>query len=299
MNPLVTIGIPTYNRADRYLGSVLQSALGQTYSNIEVLVADNNSTDATPEVVSSFSDPRLRYVRHARNIGPLADANFLASEAKGEYLLVHHDDDRIDADFVECCVASAGHRAGVGLIVTGSRVINSAGTVVRESENLAGGLSLEEFILLWYRQRLNLFLCCSLFGTAALRHVGGFRAEFGQFNDVAAEFSCAAVAGRVDVREAKADFREHPDSQTSNAAIKEWCRSSVALLDLACVLAGEKKAEVRSVGLRTSATRNYRYAVQARGSWRRVTRMLTVCRYFGFRQLPGKAHFRALITGSD
>ncbi|NIP24144.1 glycosyltransferase, partial [candidate division KSB1 bacterium] len=62
-NPLVTIGIPTYNRADANLATVIDAALGQTYDNIEVLIADNASTDATSEIIESIDDSRLTYVR--------------------------------------------------------------------------------------------------------------------------------------------------------------------------------------------------------------------------------------------
>src|SRR5581483_7663062 len=65
--PLVTIAIPTYNRAASYLP--LPSALDQTYPDIEVMVSDNASSDGTAALVSGVRDPRLRYLRHAVNIG--------------------------------------------------------------------------------------------------------------------------------------------------------------------------------------------------------------------------------------
>ena len=68
---LVTIGIPTYNRAGGYLRKVIERSLGQTYQNLEIIVADNCSTDETPELVQSIDDPRLRYFRHDTNIGAI------------------------------------------------------------------------------------------------------------------------------------------------------------------------------------------------------------------------------------
>jgi glycosyltransferase involved in cell wall biosynthesis len=64
--PLVTIGICTYNRADSYLGSALQSAVDQTYPNLEIVVSDNCSVDHTEELVQSFDDPRIRYIKHEK-----------------------------------------------------------------------------------------------------------------------------------------------------------------------------------------------------------------------------------------
>jgi glycosyltransferase involved in cell wall biosynthesis len=56
-HPLVSIGIPTFNRAGRHLGTVIERALAQTYKNIEVIVSDNCSTDNTPDLVQSIKDP--------------------------------------------------------------------------------------------------------------------------------------------------------------------------------------------------------------------------------------------------
>ncbi len=63
--PLVTIAIPTYNRADGYLKQALQSAVNQTYKNIEIVVSDNCSPDNTEAVVRSYTDPRIRYFQQA------------------------------------------------------------------------------------------------------------------------------------------------------------------------------------------------------------------------------------------
>ena len=59
--PRITAAIPTYNRA-RYVGEAIESVLGQTYQDLEVLVVDDGSTDETPEIVGRFGD-RVRYLR--------------------------------------------------------------------------------------------------------------------------------------------------------------------------------------------------------------------------------------------
>ena len=59
MSPLVSIVIPTYNRA-RDLARALKSVVGQTYPNFEVLVVDNHSADNTDDVVTSFNDSRMK-----------------------------------------------------------------------------------------------------------------------------------------------------------------------------------------------------------------------------------------------
>jgi glycosyltransferase involved in cell wall biosynthesis len=86
MNPALSVVIAAYNHG-RYLGSAIQSALNQTWRDLEVIVVDDGSTDETPSVVQSYlADPRLRYCRtehqgvaRAKNGGiRLARAPFLA-----------------------------------------------------------------------------------------------------------------------------------------------------------------------------------------------------------------------------
>ena len=60
--PLVTIAIPTYNRADGYLKEAIQSALDQTYPNLEIIVSDNCSIDDTESIVKCLSEPDIRKI---------------------------------------------------------------------------------------------------------------------------------------------------------------------------------------------------------------------------------------------
>ena len=117
--PLVTIAIPTYNRAATYLPGVIEAALDQTWSNIEVLVGDNASTDDTPAVVARYSDPRLVHVRHPVNLGANGNFNRLLELARGEWFLLLHDDDLLDPDFVSKCMAALAGRSQTGVIRTG------------------------------------------------------------------------------------------------------------------------------------------------------------------------------------
>lgn len=295
--PLVTIGIPTYNRASGYLRGAIASALGQSYSNIEVIVSDNCSADHTQDVVESFDDPRLIYFRQESNIGQLNNTNFIARKARGDYLLIYHDDDMIDPDFIETCMIACDYRRDLGLIITGSRVIDGSGNVMRSKENAVPTGTIEDLILAWYQRRLHMFHCCCLLGSRPLRETGGFGSQYDTFNDVAAEFLCASNSGYVCVPTVKASFREHNGSQTSASSQERWCRSSLALLALACGLAARKQDEVRRIGSRTSALRNYRYAFESPTLQERLKRGFEVWRAFGFHQFPEREQVCNLFFG--
>jgi hypothetical protein len=101
-NPLVSICIPTYNRASM-VSDAIRSALGQSYSPIEVLVVDNASTDNIEDIVRSFQDPRLKMVKNDRNLGLFGNFNRCIELARGKYIHILHSDDWIDPEFTGTC----------------------------------------------------------------------------------------------------------------------------------------------------------------------------------------------------
>jgi len=90
--PLVSVIIPTYNRESLILRAI-DSVLRQTCQDFEIIVVDDKSTDATQQVLSSISDPRLRVLRHSTNCGPPATRNTGINAACGEYLAFLDSDD--------------------------------------------------------------------------------------------------------------------------------------------------------------------------------------------------------------
>jgi glycosyltransferase involved in cell wall biosynthesis len=298
-SPLVTIAIPTYNRADSYLPQTLKSALNQTYPNLEIIVSDNCSTDGTKAFVSGIADPRLRYFRHDVNIGASANGNFCVKQAKGKYLLMLHDDDLIDDDFIESCIRAVNGMADAGIIQTGTRQINSKGTVLGEVPNLAAGLPVDAFFRKWFSRQAPIHLCHTLFNTDKLRQIGGFKSKHNCYDDSMAVVLLAAKYGRVDVREVKASFRFHGDQNGLAINISEWCEDSLDLLNLMCDLAPANKDQVFREGLRFFSKGNYRRVRRSSNSpFQRFIATLLVLRYFKFRHLPSHWHFVAILDGS-
>jgi glycosyltransferase involved in cell wall biosynthesis len=90
--PLISVVIPTYNHAC-YIGRVLQSVIDQSYSNWEVILVDNHSTDNTQEIVSSYTEPRIKYLK-IHNNGVIAKSRNAGIEAaKGEWIAFLDSDD--------------------------------------------------------------------------------------------------------------------------------------------------------------------------------------------------------------
>jgi glycosyltransferase involved in cell wall biosynthesis len=104
--PLVSIGLPVYNEA-RFLDAALASLRRQTFANLEIIVCDNASTDATPAVCERHAaqDSRIRLERSATNIGVIANFRRALDSARGEYFMWAGGHDLWNADYVAACLA--------------------------------------------------------------------------------------------------------------------------------------------------------------------------------------------------
>jgi glycosyltransferase involved in cell wall biosynthesis len=104
--PLVSIGIPVRN-GQKYIREALDSLLAQTLSDLEIVICDNDSTDATETICREYAarDPRVRYFRNERNLGPAGNHNRCFAHATGRYFKWHAHDDLIEPTYLEKCVA--------------------------------------------------------------------------------------------------------------------------------------------------------------------------------------------------
>ena len=104
-SPLVSVGIPTFNRAN-LLVKCLNSVLQQSYENIEVIVSDNMSSDSTPDVCLEFmnQDQRVKTYRQTANIKAVPNFDYVRRKSKGEYFMLLGDDDWIDTELIQSCV---------------------------------------------------------------------------------------------------------------------------------------------------------------------------------------------------
>ena len=259
-NPKVTIGIPTYNRADGYFRQALESALNQTYQNIEIIIADNCSTDNTDSYVNSISDSRIKYFKHSKNIPPNDNFNFCLDKATGKYFLLLHDDDLIDHDFVEICMKEAASTKPFGVIRTGARVIDGNGNVLGKGYNNTKGLSTADFILSWFQWKTAFYFCCILYDTKLLREIGGIKSKNNLFQDVATAVSLATTYGRIDIHDVKANFRKHGSERTLATKVDLWVEDSFYLLDLICDLLPKHEHRLRKEGLNYFCKFNYELA---------------------------------------
>ncbi|WP_353387052.1 glycosyltransferase [Halopseudomonas sabulinigri] len=125
--PLLSVIIPAYNYG-RFLNQTISSVLDQGYADIEILVLDNASTDNTPKVLRSFAkEPRVRYFRNARNVGPSYNVLNGIQIAQGRYLSLLMADDYYNPGYLSNLMPRMLENPHVVVGYTSIRWVNEQG----------------------------------------------------------------------------------------------------------------------------------------------------------------------------
>ncbi len=130
MSPLVSVLLPAFNHAD-YVHATVESVLAQTCRDIELVVIDDASTDATWAVLQSFADPRLRLLRHEANLGSHATLNELLGLARGTFIAIINSDDVFHPERLAACI-EALQVTEADLVGTDITLIDETGQPVTE-----------------------------------------------------------------------------------------------------------------------------------------------------------------------
>lgn len=113
----VSIVLPTYN-GSRYIRESIESCLAQTHANLELIIVDDCSTDETPGIVLSYSDPRIRYIRHAMNKGLPEALNTGFRLSQGSHLTWTSDDNAYEPDALKLMLHYLVQNPEIGLVYT-------------------------------------------------------------------------------------------------------------------------------------------------------------------------------------
>jgi glycosyltransferase involved in cell wall biosynthesis len=214
--PTVSVVVPTHNGA-RYVAATLASALAQRGEDLEVLVCDDASSDATAAVVARFgADPRLRVVPPAGQLGAVANWNRGLAAARGRYVTVLCQDDLLLAGCLSAQLSALAAYPGSVLCAVGRRVVGPSGRVYlpRVGSPLPTGRHDRDRVLGACLRRATNVLgepSALLLDRAAALKVGGFR-PCGYVSDLdlwlrMLELGDAAVLSRTLVA-----FRVHQES---------------------------------------------------------------------------------------
>lgn len=129
MTPRVSIVVPAYNNAD-FIGETIESILAQTYRDFELVIADHASTDATLDVVSTFSDPRIRVEHTDAGGGAKRNWDRVSRLATGDYLKLVCGDDLISPTSIEEQLAAFERHPSVVLVASQRALVDAAGKTI-------------------------------------------------------------------------------------------------------------------------------------------------------------------------
>ncbi len=128
----LTIVLLTYNRCKNgYLQKSLNAILRQTYSDFELLVVDNHSTDHTAELVLSYNDPRLFYIRQPPGGNATTSYNHALWMSRGEYIIFTHDDDIMEPALIERQMAFIEKHPDLLCLASNVSLIDERGRIVQ------------------------------------------------------------------------------------------------------------------------------------------------------------------------
>ena len=198
--PLITIGIPTLNRAHGLARSI-DSARGRDYPRLEVIVSDNASEDGTAEICVSYRgrDPRFQCVRLTENQGATANFMHVLELASCDYFMWLGDDDWLDPSYVSRCIEE---------LMANPPLVLASGLAwyYRQGKSQAAGAPLEIVAVSWARRMLNYDWKVSETGmfygvmrTAHLRKAGLRKSLGGDWHTIAAVLAGGGATTRVDV----------------------------------------------------------------------------------------------------
>ena len=127
--PKVSIGLPVYN-GEKYLNKTLENLLGQSFTNIEIVISDDGSSDSTKDICKKYSDKdsRIRYFRQKNNFGmPVKNFRFVLDNAVGEYFMFASHDDTWSHKYIEELVNILDNNPDCSLAFSNYKIKNLLG----------------------------------------------------------------------------------------------------------------------------------------------------------------------------
>jgi glycosyltransferase involved in cell wall biosynthesis len=122
-SPLVSICTPTYNRPD-FLERAIRSCLAQTFQDFEIIVTDNSTNDLSEKMIQRLNDPRIRYFKNEKNLGPCGNTNRATELATGKYIKFLMDDDLLKPQCLEKMVEALERNPTAGVAMAPMELID-------------------------------------------------------------------------------------------------------------------------------------------------------------------------------
>lgn len=225
---LVSIIVPVYNTKD-YLPRCLESITTQTYTNLQIILVDDGSTDGSGMICDSYAaNERRAVVLHQSNIGLYAARNAGQRKAEGEFILFVDSDDYIHPDMVRSMVDAIQRDESLDLCICDWRMVRPMEEEDALGENRASDghqsvvLSQEDLIALWSEKKVGPYVWNKLYRKVALNGTEANPYRFAQDEEFNLRFYLN-VRNAIWVRQEYYYFVQRPDSATHSPGYPLAC----------------------------------------------------------------------------
>ncbi|MHC5738813.1 glycosyltransferase family 2 protein [Nostoc sp.] len=225
--PRITVCIPTFNRV-HLLPYAIDSVLNQSEQDFELIICDDGSSDRTPELMSQYTDNRIKYIRHQQNIGKSNNMRSGFDAASGEYFIKFDDDDRLTPDFLASTAAILAEDSSIDFVGTDHWIIdiNNVRDEVKTQENshrwgrknLPAGVVNNLLEVVFIQQSFQ--VGATLFRRKTLQELGYMQPNLQncEDNDLFVRLALAGKKGYY-LPELLMEYRYHAEQQGINRAI--------------------------------------------------------------------------------
>jgi glycosyltransferase involved in cell wall biosynthesis len=208
--PIVSILMTAYNR-EPYIAEAIDSVLRSTYTNFELIIVDDRSTDNTAAIASQYAqkDNRIRVYVNETNVGQFDNRNKAASYARGKYLKYLDSDDKIYDFGLQYCVEQMEKwpECGIGMVLLYDMGVEDS--VCMSSEKIVHDHFFD-------RQYLTIGPSGTIIRRDKFEEIGGFDTRFGVVSDVYFNISMASASPVLLLQKAFFYYREHEGQERNN-----------------------------------------------------------------------------------
>lgn len=219
-----SICIPVYN-GERFLRETIQSVLNQDFSDFELLIVDNASTDGTREIISSFHDQRIKVIRNEINVPAWENWSIAVTAAKGHWTKLLCADDVLHSDALSKSAQAIANYPDAKVIAGCRNVIDQHGhQVISSQSKKIKSTKLDQFAIV--RQTLRRGTnplgepLCLIWKSDLTYRTGNFSSKWKYFIDLDYWIRLSEIAPIIRISEELGSFRISSESWTSSIGLK-------------------------------------------------------------------------------
>ncbi|MFA6391471.1 MAG: glycosyltransferase [Patescibacteria group bacterium] len=221
--PIITVLLPVYN-GEKYIKEAIESILNQKFTNFELLIIDDCSTDRSGRIIQDFKDPRIRFFSNKNNLGLIKTLNTGISLAQGEYIARMDQDDVSLPHRLEKQIAFLDAHSEIGVCGTGFRIIDQEGTLKNEIH-----FPNRPLLFSW---KLHFFSPLAhptvMMRTSLVKEMGGYNTKATYYEDYDLWIRLNSITKLTNLDDILFHLRKH-DENTSQIHLDQQVNSSIKL----------------------------------------------------------------------